>query len=369
MNCATFTSSTSPRADAIPRPELELAARFAAQCPLPMLVLDETMAPAAANDAFQAHYGPDAGLEVLAGPADLPRRLTEQGRWQGTTPTAQVTAWAVKGPDGRVAGYVVQADVLAGEQARARNRAGRLEASRRAIRALAHDFNGALAGVAACVEMGLDMLPPGQDEVRFELDEAFRACAGARETLKAVLALGRDSGLEKTSQSLALAVRRALGDVDAADRPAEVELDLAAWPDTVLAHPDLLDRIVGALLRNARLALRDADRPPRLRLRLAAAPAPASLAGTAAASWLRLDVEDNGPGLAPELLERVFDPYFSTRTREEGRGLGLTAAWAAAWELGGDLDVRSAPGRGACFSLWLPLAEAAGSIADPVREE
>ncbi|UDF36437.1 UNVERIFIED_ORG: hypothetical protein LHJ69_05010 [Shinella sp. XGS7] len=71
--------------------------------------------------------------------------------------------------------------------------------------------------------------------------------------------------------------------------------------------------------------------------------------------WLSLEVSDDGPGIAAAHLERVFDPFFTTRLGQGGSGLGLYRAHALAVDtLGGELLVRSPPGQGACFELRLP---------------
>lgn len=74
---------------------------------------------------------------------------------------------------------------------------------------------------------------------------------------------------------------------------------------------------------------------------------------------LRLSVRDSGPGIAPELLPRIFEPFFSTKTRSDrpdrrGLGLGLYVSKKLVEESGGKLTVESTPGEGATFTLWLP---------------
>ena len=67
-----------------------------------------------------------------------------------------------------------------------------------------------------------------------------------------------------------------------------------------------------------------------------------------------LAVEDNGPGIPPENLERIFEPFFTTKAPGEGTGLGLSVSRGIMEELGGSLEVESAPGRGAIFRVALP---------------
>ncbi len=85
--------------------------------------------------------------------------------------------------------------------------------------------------------------------------------------------------------------------------------------------------------------------PGRDPLRLRAARAPGGVAFT---------VSDSGAGIAPDDLARVFEPYFTTK--EGGTGLGLAIAHRIAEEHGGRLEVASEPGKGAAFTLTLPLA-------------
>jgi two-component system sensor histidine kinase FlrB len=72
---------------------------------------------------------------------------------------------------------------------------------------------------------------------------------------------------------------------------------------------------------------------------------------------VRFAVRDSGRGIAPELQERLFEPFFTTRA--EGTGLGLAIARGVARAHGGDITLRSAPGQGAEFTLTVPLAAGA----------
>ena len=81
-----------------------------------------------------------------------------------------------------------------------------------------------------------------------------------------------------------------------------------------------------------------------------------TLRTVADASRVRCDIVDTGVGMSPELRERIFEPFFSTKT-EKGSGLGLSIVYGIVSRLGGEITVESTPGIGSVFRMWLPVAE------------
>jgi two-component system, NtrC family, sensor kinase len=69
---------------------------------------------------------------------------------------------------------------------------------------------------------------------------------------------------------------------------------------------------------------------------------------------VRIDVADSGPGIPAEHLDQVFDPFFTTKKEGEGTGLGLSVSYSIIEKNGGRMEVKSPPGQGACFSIYLP---------------
>jgi signal transduction histidine kinase len=127
-------------------------------------------------------------------------------------------------------------------------------------------------------------------------------------------------------------------------REVSVAIDVSAWrePLCVLGSGQRLVQAVLNVLMNSRQALaRRTDGRIAIAVR--------SDAGQAL-----IEVNDNGPGIAPELHERIFDPFFTTKDPDQGTGLGLSVALEIARDHGGALEVRSRPGEGATFTLRLP---------------
>jgi CheY-like chemotaxis protein len=81
--------------------------------------------------------------------------------------------------------------------------------------------------------------------------------------------------------------------------------------------------------------------------------------------YARMRVSDTGTGIDPEVRERMFEPYFTTRSRGEGSGLGLAVVHGIVSSIDGSVTVESAPGQGSTFTVWLPLSEA--PAAKPAR--
>ncbi len=130
----------------------------------------------------------------------------------------------------------------------------------------------------------------------------------------------------------------------------------------VCGDPCGLRRIVTNLVANAGDAVAAAGPDaldPEVRIRLVTQllhPGEAAeVEGMAPGPWARLDVVDTGPGIDPEVLPRVFEPFFSTKKHRRGTGLGLAQVHGLALQHGGHVSVTAPLGLGATFSIWFPV--------------
>jgi len=81
--------------------------------------------------------------------------------------------------------------------------------------------------------------------------------------------------------------------------------------------------------------------------------------------YVRLEVADTGKGIPADIINRIFEPYFSTK--KPGNGLGLATTYSIMKKHGGHIQVESAPGKGARFTLWLPVSQESGTFTDDTR--
>lgn len=125
-----------------------------------------------------------------------------------------------------------------------------------------------------------------------------------------------------------------------------IVLDLEQDTPQIRCDENKIEQVLLNLINNAAQALREgaAASEPTITIRLRGEP-----------SGVRIEVQDNGPGMSEAVRQRVFEPFFTTKEVGEGTGLGLFVSYFFVVELhGGSLEVESAPGRGACFILRLP---------------
>ncbi|MCB1185105.1 response regulator [bacterium] len=255
----------------------------------------------------------------------------------------------IEGADspGRVIAFRDVTDRARTEQER--QRAQKLESLGALAGGIAHDFNNLLTVVVGNVSLVEETaaLQPAQRE---NLLRARRAMERASSLTRQLLTFARGGAPVRES----LAVDRILESVAAlafSGSAATCRLDIAGDLWTIEADPDQIEQVFSNLMINAAQAMPDGGS-----LRVQARNDVQADADGALRRMVVLTFRDEGEGVAPDDLDRIFEPYFSTK--ERGSGLGLSIVYSIVNRHGGDIEVASAPGRGTVFTVRLPAADA-----------
>jgi PAS domain S-box-containing protein len=247
--------------------------------------------------------------------------------------------------------------------------AQRLQALGTLAGGIAHDFNNVLAAITGNVELGL--LDTGPEHPAHEsLAEIQKATERATDLVAQILAFGRrDTPVREVldARSVVSEVVRLLR----ATLPASVELELELAADTprILANGSQLHQVLMNLGTNAALALpahKGVVRVSTERVVFAEAePRPPELG---AGCHTRVRVSDTGCGMDEATLARMFEPFFTTRPKGHGTGLGLSVVHGIMQQHEGAVSVESRVGHGSTFSLYFRAADPP-VVAEAVRSE
>ncbi|MDZ7712665.1 MAG: ATP-binding protein [Rhodovibrio sp.] len=377
-----------------------------------------------ANRACAMLYGYPVE-ELLGQPLDLMydaegrQRLHEQvlpvlrnnGAWHGTstarhragTPIEQEVSLAAL-PDGgmvRVARDVTARNAAQRTRRRLRaelHQAQKLESVGRLAGGIAHDFNNVLAAIAGYAGFLVDDLAPGSAEAGYASQIATAAERG-KTLVQQILSFSRRDSLTLTAIDISEVVSETAGLLSAA-MPRDLALE-CELPETLLrvrGNESALGRAVMNLATNARDAVAEAD-TARVRITVTRRDAPLDDSGTACSATERseatselegvgpvqllqladgryqlrigqldhpggtieVSVADQGCGIAPEKLERVLEPFYTTKTVGKGTGLGLSAVSGIALSHGGGLTITTGEGRGTVVTMHLAELPATGT--------
>lgn len=231
--------------------------------------------------------------------------------------------------------------------------AERFESLGRLASGVAHDFGNILTGIQVAGDFLDERMPRGDAESRQLLD-LIRSAGARGVTLNQRLMRFASSANAEPSR---LDVHEAIRDVVAlgARRHVEVEMRLNARHHHVHGDPALLTSLLLNLVVNASDAMRGVTGGTLTVSTAVRSPAVGAavrhpLAGE---EHLEIAVSDTGTGIPPEILERIWEPLFTTKGTA-GTGLGMPQIDAALIGLGGTVSIETAPGRGTTFRIWLP---------------
>lgn len=231
----------------------------------------------------------------------------------------------------------------------------KMEALGRLAGGVAHDFNNVLSSLMGKVELmrlGLSQ----SDPLRSDLDEVLEDCERAASLTRQLLVFSRQQVLEPRVVDVSSVVagiesmlRRIIGE------DVLLSIDAAADAGTVRIDPTQLEQILLNLSVNARDAMpKGGELSVSVREETVEPGSERASQGVESGAYVVLDVSDTGCGMDREVLSKIFEPFYTTKTVGKGTGLGLSTVFGIATRAGGHVTVHSEPGRGSRFTILLP---------------
>ncbi len=260
----------------------------------------------------------------------------------------EITFSPVRDAKGTLVGasQVVRNVTLRRRQESADAESRRLEALGRLAGGVAHDFNNLMTAVIGYTGMVIESLPE-DDSRRSDLDEVDRAARRAGELTQQLLAFARRRMVQPRSVDVGELVRgftRMLAPLLGTAVRLEVKIHDPLPP--VRVDPLQFEQVLMNLAVNARDAM-----PSGGALTVTVAPY-----HTPNVDGVRLSVRDTGSGIAPEVLSRIWEPFYTTKPLGQGTGLGLSTVHGIVHQAGGEVTVESTIGVGTTIHVVLPSA-------------
>jgi PAS domain S-box-containing protein len=247
------------------------------------------------------------------------------------------------------------------------HQARKLEALGTLAGGVAHDFNNFLTGILGNAEL-LQQSVGGVPEARERLAQILEISLRARDLVRQILTFSRNGLQARRPLQLGPIVRAAMKYLRVAIPPGiKVEMDLPEREPQAMVDPTQMHQVVANLCTNAIQAMSDGG--GTLGISLADVRVDATFARQHAplreGRYVRLTVHDTGCGMTGDTLERLFEPFFTTRPFGQGTGLGLAIVHGVVSHHDGAIVVSSQQGQGATFQVYLPALEQTPAEAPP----
>ena len=236
---------------------------------------------------------------------------------------------------------------------------------------IAHDLNNILFPISGLSEMLLDDIPPDTPEHK-SVEQIHKSAKRGSDLVKQILSFGRQSNPQKLPILIQPVLKEALKLAQATiPKNIEVKNHINTDCGMVSADPTQIHQIAMNLITNAFHAVEQTGGTIDIALKETAIcsfdekedlPFHAIPGDLLAGRYACITVSDTGTGIDQTLIDKIFDPYFTTKELGKGTGLGLSVVHGIVKEHGGDIRVYSEVGKGTVFHVYLPLLEDNGDI-------
>jgi PAS domain S-box-containing protein len=237
---------------------------------------------------------------------------------------------------------------------------------------IAHDFNNILSGIIGYAQLGkININKP--EKLNRHLDQILKGAGRAGDLVRQILTFSRQYDYEKQPLEIGIIIKEALKLIRASI-PSFIEIrENIVSESLILADPSQIHQIIMNLCTNAYHAMQETKGCLSLSLKDLEIAEGSDLTDRfntyiPPGKYIELEVSDTGQGIDEQVLEKVFDPYFTTKEMGKGTGLGLALVHGIVEEHSGFIQVESSPGHGSVFRIFFPLIESVPEL-EPDSEE
>jgi len=236
---------------------------------------------------------------------------------------------------------------------------------------IAHDFNNILAIILGNTELALEDVPVW-NPAQHRLKEVRTACLRAKDLVKQILYFARKSQLEIKPVEIGPMVKETVKLIRASiPTTIEIRQDISAESIVVTGDPIQLHQVLMNLCVNAAQAMGEAEGILTVSVTNIDLDQDAvkEYGEPPPGGYVKITISDTGCGIEPDIRDRIFDPYFTTKGLREGTGMGLAAALGIVKSCGGAISVQSEAGKGATFQVVLPRSDGQVTTATEIFQD
>lgn len=235
---------------------------------------------------------------------------------------------------------------------------------------IAHDFNNILSVIFGFSQLAITNLdnPKKAEE---KINQIIKAAHKATQLVQQILTFSRKSTHKKQPVSVFIVVKEALK-LLRSTIPSTIQIkETIVSKATAMADPIKIHQVIMNLSTNAYHAMLEKGGILAVGLTEVEFSEKDILPGSNInpGKYLKLEVSDSGHGMEPAIMEKIFDPYFTTKTTDRGTGLGLAVVFGIIQEHNGHINVYSEPEQGTTFKVYLPIIEEPGVPYEKKKEE
>jgi PAS domain S-box-containing protein len=222
---------------------------------------------------------------------------------------------------------------------------------------IAHDFNNILFPIIGYAEMALDDTAPDHPHRQF-LSQILKGASRAQDLVMQILTFSRQTEGERRPLRVQAILKEVLKLIRSTlPTTIEVRRRIASDCGSILADPTQIHSVVMNLITNAYHAMAENGGVLTVALENGRVAAAEARPGLREGAYVLLTIGDTGNGMPPEVRNRAFDPYYTTKGPGQGTGLGLSVVHGVVQSCNGHIDLDTAPGRGTTFRIYLPRTD------------